>query len=292
MLLRIDRLCKNYQCGIKALDNVSLQIPAGLFGLLGSNGAGKSTLMRILATLQNPDSGDIFFNEINVLQQKPLIRSLLGYLPQDFGVYPRTSALDLLNHIATLKGMTDPRSRRDAVTAMLQQVQLYNDRNRAVETFSGGMKRRFGIAQALLGNPRLLIVDEPTAGLDPTERNRFCDMLVAISEQAVVILSTHLVHDIQQLCPNMAVIDCGRILYAGPTADAVSRLKSRIWKKSIHIADLPQSRQLFQVLSTRQLMGRTEIVVFSDTQPDGDFMPCEADLETFFFWQTSPDGRN
>jgi ABC-type multidrug transport system ATPase subunit len=292
MLLRIERLCKSYQCGIKALDNVSLRIPAGLFGLLGSNGAGKSTLMRTLATLQNPDSGDIFFNDINVLQQKPLIRSLLGYLPQDFGVYPRTSALDLLNHIATLKGMTDPGTRRESVTAMLQQVQLYNDRNRAVETFSGGMKRRFGIAQALLGNPRLLIVDEPTAGLDPAERNRFCDMLTAIGEQAVVILSTHLVHDVQQLCPNMALIECGRILYAGPTTDAVNRLQSRVWKKSIHINDVPRSRELFQVISTRQLMGRTEIVVFSDTQPDDDFMPCEADLETYFFWQSYQSGRS
>ena len=247
MVLRIENLCKTWPGGKRALDQVSLSISPGLYGLLGPNGAGKSTLMRTIATLQDPDSGSVHFDGIDVIRQKSCIRSLLGYLPQEFGVYPRTSAFALLDHIAMLKGCTDSRARRESVNAMLCHVNLYQFRSHAVETFSGGMKRRFGIAQALLGNPRLLIIDEPTAGLDPGERNRFCDLLYSTAQQAVVILSTHIIQDVQQLCPCMAIIHEGRVLYSGSTSAAIDSLQGKIWKKLVPMDALPNYQSRPQV---------------------------------------------
>ena len=283
MVLSIANLCKTWPGGKRALDHVSLSINPGLYGLLGPNGAGKSTLMRTLATLQNPDSGSIHFDGIDLLQQKSHIRSLLGYLPQEFGVYPRTSAFALLDHIAMLKGCTDAKARQEAVNTMLCQVNLYQFRKQAVESFSGGMKRRFGIAQALLGNPRLLIIDEPTAGLDPGERNRFCDLLYSTAQQAVVILSTHIIQDVQQLCPCMAIIHEGRVLYSGSTSAAVDSLQGKIWKKQISREQLPQYQSRLQVISTRLMPGSIQVHAFADAQPDPGFEPCDPDLETFFF---------
>ncbi|MEY4188634.1 MAG: hypothetical protein RIT02_3668 [Planctomycetota bacterium] len=283
MVLRIENLCKTWPGGKRALDQVSLSISPGLYGLLGPNGAGKSTLMRTIATLQDPDSGSVHFDGIDVIRQKSCIRSLLGYLPQEFGVYPRTSAFALLDHIAMLKGCTDSRARRESVNAMLCHVNLYQFRSHAVETFSGGMKRRFGIAQALLGNPRLLIIDEPTAGLDPGERNRFCDLLYSTAQQAVVILSTHIIQDVQQLCPCMAIIHEGRVLYSGSTSAAIDSLQGKIWKKLVPMDALPNYQSRFQVISTRLMSGSTQICIFADAQPDTGFESCDPDLESFFF---------
>jgi ABC-type multidrug transport system ATPase subunit len=283
MVLRIENLCKTWPGGKRALDQVSLSISPGLYGLLGPNGAGKSTLMRTIATLQDPDSGSVHFDGIDVIRQKSCIRSLLGYLPQEFGVYPRTSAFALLDHIAMLKGCTDSRARRESVNAMLCHVNLYQFRSHAVETFSGGMKRRFGIAQALLGNPRLLIIDEPTAGLDPGERNRFCDLLYSTAQQAVVILSTHIIQDVQQLCPCMAIIHEGRVLYSGSTSAAIDSLQGKIWKKLVPMDALPNYQSRFQVISTRLMPGSTQICIFADAQPDTGFESCDPDLESFFF---------
>jgi len=283
MVLRIENLCKTWPGGKRALDQVSLSISPGLYGLLGPNGAGKSTLMRTIATLQDPDSGSVHFDGIDVIRQKSCIRSLLGYLPQEFGVYPRTSAFALLDHIAMLKGCTDSRARRESVNAMLCHVNLYQFRSHAVETFSGGMKRRFGIAQALLGNPRLLIIDEPTAGLDPGERNRFCDLLYSTAQQAVVILSTHIIQDVQQLCPCMAIIHEGRVLYSGSTSAAIDSLQGQIWKKLVPMDALPNYQSRFQVISTRLMPGSTQICIFADAQPDTGFESCDPDLESFFF---------
>jgi ABC-type multidrug transport system ATPase subunit len=283
MVLSIENLCKTWPGGKRALDQVSLSISPGLYGLLGPNGAGKSTLMRTIATLQDPDSGSVHFDGIDVIRQKSCIRSLLGYLPQEFGVYPRTSAFALLDHIAMLKGCTDSRARRESVNAMLCHVNLYQFRSHAVETFSGGMKRRFGIAQALLGNPRLLIIDEPTAGLDPGERNRFCDLLYSTAQQAVVILSTHIIQDVQQLCPCMAIIHEGRVLYSGSTSAAIDSLQGKIWKKLVPMDALPNYQSRFQVISTRLMSGSTQICIFADAQPDTGFESCDPDLESFFF---------
>lgn len=287
MVLSIENLSKTWPGGKRALDRVTLSIPPGLYGLLGPNGAGKSTLMRTLATLQDPDSGSIHFDGIDLLQQKSRIRSLLGYLPQEFGVYPRTSALALLDHIAMLKGFTDPKARQESVNAMLSRVNLYQFRKQAVESFSGGMKRRFGIAQALLGNPRLLIIDEPTAGLDPGERNRFCDLLYSTAQQAVVILSTHIIQDVQQLCPSMAIIHEGCVLYSGSTSAAIDSMHGRIWRKLIPQDRLPYYQSRLQVISTRLMLGGTLVHVFADAQPDTGFELCDPDLETFFFSRIS-----
>jgi len=232
MTLRIDQLCKTYGNGVKALDHVSLEIPIGMYGLLGPNGAGKSTLMRTVATLQDADSGTVFLGDLDVLSQKQAVRRLLGYLPQEFGVYPRTSAMEMLDHIAILKGITNARERREVVEGMLERVNLFEHRKKAISGFSGGMKQRFGIAQALLGNPQLLIVDEPTAGLDPGERNRFYNLLSEVGENVVVILSTHIVQDVKELCTNMAIIHQGRVVYAGAPAQAEQNLRGMIWQKS------------------------------------------------------------
>src|SRR5712664_2063828 len=243
--LRIENLSKTYKNGVKALDKVSLTIPAGMYGLLGPNGAGKSTLMRTLATLQEPDSGSAQLGDIDMLGQKDKVRRQLGYLPQEFGVYPRTSAEDMLDYIGLLKGLTNAPERKDAVGWMLKRCNLYDDRKKALTGFSGGMRQRFGIAQALIGNPQLLIVDEPTAGLDPGERNRFYNLLAEIGEQVIVILSTHIVEDVMDLCTNMAIIHNGQVLYQGKPDAAIQGLQGRIWQRSIEKSELPHYEQTF-----------------------------------------------
>jgi ABC-2 type transport system ATP-binding protein len=283
MELHIQDLSKTYPGNVKALDNVSLTIPPGMYGLLGPNGAGKSTLMRTIATLQEPDSGSIFFGAIDVLKQKEELRKLLGYLPQDFGVYPRISAQQMLEHLALLKGITGARERKDVIASILQRVNLYAQRKKALSSFSGGMRQRFGIAQALLGNPRLLIVDEPTAGLDPGERNRFYNLLSEIGENVTVILSTHIVQDVMELCTNMAIIHQGKVLYAGATDAAVKGLEGRIWKKSISKPEIKDYEQRFRVISSTLTAGRPLIHVFSAADPGDGFEPVAPDLEDVFF---------
>lgn len=283
MDLEIRNLCKTYANGVRALDQVSLKIPTGMYGLLGPNGAGKSTLMRTIATLQEADSGSITLGTLNVLTQKQDVRRLLGYLPQEFGVYPRTSALEMLDHLAILKGMTDRRERREAVDLMLERVNLFQHRKKAISSYSGGMKQRFGIAQALLGNPQLVIVDEPTAGLDPGERNRFYNLLSEIGENIIVILSTHIVQDVKELCSNMAIINLGQVQYAGPPLAAEEALRGRIWQKSISRADLSWHREKYNVISTKLVAGRPLIHVLSDECPDECFQGVEPDLEDVFF---------
>jgi len=255
MELRIENLSKTYKNGVKALDNVSLTIPAGMYGLLGPNGAGKSTLMRTLATLQEPDTGNAKLGDIDVLKQKDEVRRRLGYLPQEFGVYPRTSAQSMLNHIALLKGITNSKERKDVVEWMLKRCNLYDDRKKVLTSFSGGMRQRFGIAQALIGNPQLLIVDEPTAGLDPGERNRFYNLLAEIGEQVIVILSTHIVEDVMDLCTNMAIIHNGKVLYQGSPQDAIARLNGQIWQRSIAKTELAEYEQHYKVVSSKLIGG-------------------------------------
>ncbi|MBL8230033.1 MAG: ABC transporter ATP-binding protein [Bryobacterales bacterium] len=283
MELAIRNLSKTYPNGVKALDNVSLDIPKGMFGLLGPNGAGKSTLMRTIATLQDADTGEARLGDINVLTQKDEVRKVLGYLPQDFGVYPRVSALDMLDHLALLKGIVNGKQRKETVDALLHRVNLYEHRKKALTGFSGGMRQRFGIAQALLGNPRLIIVDEPTAGLDPGERNRFYNLLSEIGENVIVILSTHIVEDVKELCTNMAVINLGRVLYAGPPDTAIAELTGRIWHKSIAKGEVEQHEQSFRVISTKLIGGRPNIHVFSAEPPGDGFAPVTPDLEDVFF---------
>lgn len=283
MELRIENLSKTYKNGVKALDNVSLTIPAGMYGLLGPNGAGKSTLMRTLATLQEPDSGSARLGDIDVLKQKEEVRRRLGYLPQEFGVYPRISAQDMLSHIALLKGIGSSRERKDVVESMLRRCNLYDDRKKALTGFSGGMRQRFGIAQALIGNPQLLIVDEPTAGLDPGERNRFYNLLAEIGEQVIVILSTHIVEDVMDLCTNMAIIHNGQVLYQGRPQDAIETLGGRIWQRSIAKTELADYEKNYKVVSSRLVGGRPFLHVYS-AEPLGDgFAPSAPDLEDVFF---------
>ncbi|HKW64648.1 MAG TPA: ABC transporter ATP-binding protein [Candidatus Acidoferrum sp.] len=283
MELKIQGLSKTYPNGVKALDNVSLTIPRGMYGLLGPNGAGKSTLMRTLATLQEPDSGTASLGDIDVLRQKEEVRRRLGYLPQDFGVYPRISAQDMLDHIALLKGITRGKERKEIVTAMLQRCNLYDSRKKALTSFSGGMRQRFGIAQALLGSPQLLIVDEPTAGLDPGERNRFYNLLAEIGEQVIVILSTHIVEDVTDLCTNMAIIHEGKVLFQGRPDDAISQLRGRVWQKSIAKADLSKFEEQYKVISSRLVAGRPYIHVLSEQALNGGFQASAPDLEDVFF---------
>jgi ABC-type multidrug transport system ATPase subunit len=283
MELRIDHLSKTYGNGVKALDDISLQIPSGMYGLLGPNGAGKSTLMRTIATLQEPDSGSVHLGELNVLKQKEELRRMLGYLPQDFGVYPRTSAQDMLEHLALLKGITQARERKDAVAALLTRVNLYEHRKKALTGFSGGMRQRFGIAQALLGTPSLLIVDEPTAGLDPGERNRFYNLLAEIGENVTVILSTHIVQVVMELCTNMAIIHNGRVLYAGAPDAAVESLNGRIWQRFIGKHELKEYEQRYKVISSKLIGGRPLIHIFSADDPGDGFEAIPADLEDVFF---------
>jgi ABC-type multidrug transport system ATPase subunit len=284
-MLSITRLHKTYANGVHALNDISLEIPTGLFGLLGPNGAGKSSLMRTIATLQDPDSGSIYFDGQDVLADKQGLRRQLGYLPQEFGVYPKVGALELLNHIAVLKGLTRRAERKEVVEGLLHQVNLWDARKRAVASYSGGMRQRFGIAQALLGAPRLVIVDEPTAGLDPDERNRFLNLLARIGEQVVVILSTHIVEDVTDLCPHMAMIARGQVLAAGKPQDAIELLRSRVWRRRVDDAQLDEYQRRFAVLSTRLVAGKPQSNVYDETQPDEGFEMVEPDLEDVYFLQ-------
>jgi ABC-2 type transport system ATP-binding protein len=283
MDLRIENLSKTYPNGVRALDNVSLTIPRGMYGLLGPNGAGKSTLMRTIATLQEPDSGQIWLGDIDGLRQKDEVRKRLGYLPQDFGVYPRISVQDMLDHLALLKGFVNRRERREMVESLLVRTNLHQVRKKALTGLSGGMRQRFGIAQALIGNPQLLIVDEPTAGLDPGERNRFYNLLSEIGEHVIVILSTHIVQDVMELCTNMAIIHEGRVLFAGVPEDAVGELAGKIWKKSIQKPEIKEYEERFRLISSKLIGGRPLIHVYSAEPPGDGFLPVPADLEDVFF---------
>ena len=282
-MLIIENLTHVYGNGVRALDSVDLVVPRGMFGLLGPNGAGKSTLMRIVATLQAPTSGHVRFNEIDVLKAPEALRRVLGYLPQDFGVYPRVSAYDMLDHLAVLKGISRQKDRKAAVEGLLAQVNLWDVRHKALAGFSGGMRQRFGIAQALLGDPQLIIVDEPTAGLDPEERNRFLNLLSEIGENVVVILSTHIVDDVADLCPAMAVISGGRIVRQGAPGELVRTLKGRIWRKTIAKTDLAAHAARYEVISTRLIGGRTVIHVLADQDPGDGFEPVEGGLADLYF---------
>jgi len=283
MELKVDGVTKTYKNGVKALENVSLTIPLGMYGLLGPNGAGKSTLMRTLATLQEPDAGSIHLGGIDVLREKDAVRRCLGYLPQEFGVYPRISAEDMLSHLALLKGVTNSRERREAVKAILERCNLYEVRKKALTSFSGGMRQRFGIAQALMGNPRLLIVDEPTAGLDPGERNRFYNLLAEVGEQVIVILSTHIVEDVMDLCTKMAIIHEGQVLYEGEPQAAIAQLEGRIWKRSIEKSQLVEYEKSYRIVSNKLVGGRPFLHVFGEEAPGDGFLPTEPDLEDVFF---------
>ncbi|HET7281715.1 MAG TPA: ABC transporter ATP-binding protein [Sphingomicrobium sp.] len=281
-MLEIAQLSHTYANGTKALDEVSLSIPRGMFGLLGPNGAGKSTLMRTVATLQQPTSGSIKFGDIDVLADPQRLRRTLGYLPQDFGVYPRVSAYAMLDQLALLKGITSGGERRGVVETLLSQTNLWSVRNKSIAGFSGGMRQRFGIAQALIGNPELIIVDEPTAGLDPEERNRFLNLLAGIGDNVVVILSTHIVADVADLCPLMAVLANGRLQLEGKPTELIASTRGKVWKKTINHAELEDYQSKFEVISTRMFAGNTIIHVLSDTQPQG-FEPVEGGLEDVYF---------
>jgi ABC-type multidrug transport system ATPase subunit len=294
-MLTISDLTHVYANGTRALDGVSLSVPRGMFGLLGPNGAGKSTLMRAIATLQIPTSGGITFDDgtgaIDVLKQPAALRARLGYLPQDFGVYPRVSAYEMLDHLAVLKGIVASAERRETVEALLAQVNLWEVRRQAVAGFSGGMRQRFGIAQALIGNPRLIVVDEPTAGLDPEERNRFNNLLAEIGEQVVVILSTHIVEDVADLCQRMAIIAGGRIVGQGRPADLLAALQGRIWARTVARAELERYRTEYQVISSRLAGGETRIHVLGDGAPAAGFEPVSAGLEDVYFATLSEHRR-
>jgi ABC-type multidrug transport system ATPase subunit len=281
-MLTIENLTHIYGNGTRALDDVSLTIPKGMFGLLGPNGAGKSTLMRSIATLQTPTSGAIRFGDIDVITEPEKLRRVLGYLPQDFGVYPRVSAYDMLDHMAVLKGIAGAKERKATVEALLNQVNLWPVRGKALAGFSGGMRQRFGIAQALIGNPELIIVDEPTAGLDPEERNRFLNLLAEVGENVVVILSTHIVSDVTDLCPRMAVLAAGKIQLEGVPADLQHTLEGRIWKRVIDKAELPEFRQRYEVISTRLLAGRTVVHILADNHPGDGFEGTPGGLEDVY----------
>jgi ABC-2 type transport system ATP-binding protein len=292
MQLTIRGLSKTYPNGTQALKDISLDIPPGMYGLLGPNGAGKSTLMRILATLQEPDSGSVRLEDdpsqrsggtIDVLQQKDEVRKTLGYLPQEFGVYPKVSAEDLLDHFALLKGIASKGDRKNVVEALLRQVNLWDVRTQKLGGYSGGMRQRFGVAVALLGNPKLMIVDEPTAGLDPAERVRFLNLLAELGENSVVLLSTHIVDDVSELCTRMAIIDRGEILLEAEPLRAVDDLRGRIWRCVISKQDLAALEQEHAVISTKLLAGRTLVRVYSDASPGGDFEAAEPDLEDVYF---------
>ena len=282
-MLEIENLAHVYGNGTRALDGVSLTIPAGMFGLLGPNGAGKSSLMRCVATLQTPSSGKVRFGDIDVLREPERLRRTLGYLPQDFGVYPRVTAYEMLDHMAVLKGLADRAERKAVVESLLNQVNLWSVRKKALAGFSGGMRQRFGIAQALIGDPSLVIVDEPTAGLDPEERNRFLNLLGAIGEDKVVILSTHIVDDVSDLCPAMAVLADGRIVLKGAPAELIAGTRGKVWRRTIDRAQLEAVRAEHDVISTRLFAGRTVVHVLCDTHPGDGFQPVEGGLEDVYF---------
>lgn len=283
MQLIIKDLNKTYSNGVQALKDISLTINQGMFGLLGPNGAGKSSLMRTISTLQEADSGSIMLGDINVLTQKEEVRKTLGYLPQEFGVYPKIDAVTLLNHLAVLKGITDKKERKAVVEALLHKTNLWAAREKNLGGYSGGMKQRFGIAQALLANPKLIIVDEPTAGLDPAERNRFLNLLSELGENTIVILSTHIVEDVKELCTDMAIINKGQVLYKGSPIDAIAEVEGKVWKKRITKAELEEYRKNFNIISERLIAGRPEISVLSDHSPDASFERVVADLEDVYF---------
>lgn len=282
MELSIQNLSKTYPNGVQALKNVSLHIPTGMYGLLGPNGAGKSTLMRTLATLQDADGGSVTLGDIDVLKDKDAVRRVLGYLPQEFGVYPRMSALDMLDHFATLKGIPTGQ-RKEVVHSLLQRVNLWDHRKKAVSSYSGGMRQRFGIAQALIGDPKLIIVDEPTAGLDPGERNRFYNLLSEIGENVIVILSTHIVDDVRELCSNMAIINGGEVKFAGEPDAALSELGGKIWEKVITKAEIETYEQNFKVISSKLVAGKPIIHILSEEDPGEGFRSASPGLEDVFF---------
>ncbi len=282
-MLSIRNLSKTYANGVHALRGINLDIPKGMFGLLGPNGAGKSSLMRTIATLQEPDTGSITLNGRDLLADKTATRALLGYLPQDFGVYPKVNSETLLDHFAVLKGLSARGQRKEVVEALLRQVNLWDVRKQHMGGFSGGMRQRFGIAQALLGDPQLLIVDEPTAGLDPQERNRFLNLLAEIGENVVVILSTHIVEDVTDLCPHMAIIRKGEVLLADEPRNAIAQLRNQVWRKALRKDELAACQQQFNILSTRMVAGAPVIHVLSNERPDTGFEQIEADLEDVYF---------
>lgn len=281
--LKISQLSKTYANGTKALQQVDLNISTGMFGLLGPNGAGKSTFMRILATLQEADSGAAYFNDINILKDKHALRNVLGYLPQEFGLYPKVSPENLLNHLAILKGILHKKTRQQLVASLLQKTNLYEVRKKKLGGFSGGMKQRFGIAQALITNPSLIIVDEPTAGLDPAERNRFYNLLAELGEQAIVILSTHIVEDVKELCTDMAILNKGQILLKASPTDAIQMLEGKIWEKHVVKAEVAELKDNFQVISEKMFAGKPLVHIYSDTQPLNGFRQVEPDLEDVYF---------
>ncbi len=283
MTLTITNISKTYPNAVQALKNVSLRIPTGMYGLLGPNGAGKSTLMRILATLQEPDSGQVQLGNIDVLRQKDQVRQTLGYLPQEFGVYPKARAEELLDHFAILKGITQRKARKEVVEALLRQTNLWEVRRQKLGGFSGGMKQRFGVAVALLGNPKLMIVDEPTAGLDPAERVRFLNLLSELGENSVVILSTHIVEDVSELCTHMAIINQGQILLEAEPLKAVEEMKGCIWRRIVEKSALPQLEQEHNIISTKLLSGRTVVHIYSEEAPGNGFEQVIPDLEDVYF---------
>ncbi|MFA8450584.1 MAG: ABC transporter ATP-binding protein [Bacteroidales bacterium] len=283
MNLSIKNISKTYANGVKALNNLSLEINEGMFGLLGPNGAGKSSLMRIIAGLLDPDKGSIFFNEINALKEKDEIKKTLGYLPQQFGVYPKISAQELLNHFGTLKGLHKRLERKEMVAYLLNQVNLYSDRKKSVSSFSGGMKQRFGIALALLANPSLIIVDEPTAGLDPAERNRFNNLLSEISENKIVILSTHIVDDINDLCNDMAIINKGEVIVKGAPSSMIEQLRGMIWEKRIQKEEFNEYYNNFKIIHTHLREGKPLIHILSEDNPSNGFKAVEPVLEDVYF---------
>lgn len=293
MPLKISALSKTYPNGVQALKNVSLTIGNNMFGLLGPNGAGKSTLMRTIATLQDPDDGEIWLDDLNVLKHKNSVRQVLGYLPQEFGVYPKMNAVDMLHHLAVMKGITNAGERKEMVDALLNQTNLWDSRKKALSTYSGGMKQRFGIAQALLANPKLIIVDEPTAGLDPAERNRFLNLLSSIGRNVIVILSTHIVEDVRELCPRMAIISNGQLLIEGSPAEALDSLRGKLWSKVVSTdAELSAIDANFNVVSTHLVGGLHEVRVYSDASPGDGFTQDDANLEDVYFLTLSKQANS
>lgn len=283
MELKISNLSKVYPGGLRALSNVNLEISSGMFGLLGPNGAGKSSLMRTISTLQEPSEGTIFLDDLDVISNKEEMRKVLGYLPQDFGFYPKVSADDMLHHFAILKGISNKAERKEVCDALLHQTNLYDVRSRYIGDYSGGMRQRFGIAQALLGNPKVVIVDEPTAGLDPQERNRFHNLLSEVGENIIVILSTHIVEDVSNLCNNMAVMNLGQVMFKGKTTEALDILKGKVYKVIINKEEIAEYREKYNVISTRVAEGKIVVHVMSDSLPDSKFTAIEGDLEDVYF---------
>jgi ABC-2 type transport system ATP-binding protein len=293
LALTISGLSKTYPNGVKALQNVSLTIGNHMFGLLGPNGAGKSTLMRTVATLQAPDSGSVTLDGLDVVANKTEVRKILGYLPQEFGVYPKVSAIDMLHHLAVMKGITNKGERNEIVNALLQQTNLWDVRKKSLGTYSGGMKQRFGIAQALLGKPKLIIVDEPTAGLDPAERNRFLNLLSSIGRDVIVILSTHIVEDVRELCPRMAIIANGTVLLEGSPTETLTALHGKIWSKVVGSDDeLKALEANLQVISTHLIAGQHEVRVYADSDPGDGFKPSESELEDVYFLSLARHAKN